>query len=186
MKLKQIHNLLQESYYKSQTSADINTGNWYHRSKNKYDKYDMVAKKAQRGQNIAGMYLTRNPNLEAERYGNYLYTYKVDVNKTFYYGAQNGENEVNSGMVDKFKEFMLDYYAKTVYDPADIDTEEIPVFIKMASTRGRFPSMHNDAQEGEMLREILLAGGYDSYMDGSDLVLLEPEKTSKLISVDVE
>jgi hypothetical protein len=175
MKLKQLCEAILSS------SQEINSHTWYHRSKSKYDHYDMSAAKNQRGQNIAGMYLTTDPNLEAERYGNYLYVYKVNVNKTFYYGAYNGDNEVNDGMVAKFREIMVDYYAQTVYDPKNIDKEEIPDFIKKASTRGRFPSMHNDNEEGEILRDILLAGGYDSYMDGPDLVILEPEKNSKLI-----
>lgn len=137
------------------------TGIFYHGTNNQFDDFDVSSKSVNRATNVAGVYFTPRKH-EAEEYGDRIITARIKTTNPFYF---NKKNQISDAMKEKAKELLLKY---TNYKEQWLDNAIIPDFAE----KGNFTSMSDIS--GEIKREILLAGGYDSYIDGDHVVILEP------------
>ena len=137
---------------------------YYHGTNSNFDAFDLGAERANRGTNITGIYFTPRPH-EAETFGSRIISANLDVRRPFY---NNKRNNIDSKMAATTKALMLRF---TRYKDDWLDSVIIPEFIKDGSMR-----MIRDLN-GDVKREILLAGGYDSYIDGDHVVVLLPSKS---------
>ena len=152
--IMKIHHLLE----------DIKTsGIFYHGSENRFDHFDVSANKVNRATNVSGIYFTPREH-EAHEYGEHIIKARITSENPFYF---NKKNEITPEMQSKAKELLLKY---TNYKEQWLENAIIPDFVE----KGNFRSMSDVS--GEIKREILLTGGYDSYVDGDHVVILEPSK----------
>lgn len=141
-------------------SSNVNTGQWYHVSLNKFGKFDLDAARANRGTNYSGVYMARSIE-EIENYVSkpgYLYTLSVNVSKQW----QEGESPISDKMVQTYRELLLKH---TNYRERWLDSAIIPSF----KERKRFEDI-----EGWIKTQTVVSGGYDHWIDGRDLVVFNP------------
>lgn len=137
------------------------TGEFYHGTNRKFSEFDITADSVNRATNVTGVYLTPSIS-EASEYGERILKVRVNPRKPFY---SMSENEITDAMAQKAKELLLRF---TTYKEEWLDMAIIPSFVE----RGNFGGMSDIS--GDIKREILLAGGYDAYVDGRHVVILEP------------
>lgn len=137
------------------------SGVFYHGTNNKFDVFDVKADKINRATNVTGAYFTPSAS-EADEYGNRVIQVEISPRRPFYYGRKN---VITDAMAKKAKELLMRF---TNYKEHWLETVIIPSFVE----QGDFSKMSDIS--GDIKREILLAGGYDSYVDGRHVVILDP------------
>lgn len=137
---------------------------WYHGSSKNFDKFDLEAVRANRGTNVAGIYLTKDEDLArdyASRSGGTGFVYEVQ------HEAHNpfveGKNEFTDEMMNKYVELLVKH---TNYNEKWARESLVPEAQK-----------HNKLKadlDGDIKRQVYEAGGYDSYLfnDMGDRVLV--------------
>lgn len=133
---------------------------WYHGSDTRFTEFDVEATPVNRGGNPPGVYLTPY-EYEAEGYGEHVYKVYTSAKKP--YDGQ-GTNHITDKMVKVYRELLLKH---TAYRENWLDEAILPDFKKT----GRFKSV-----PGFILRDVMIAGGYDSWKDGAHLCVFNPSK----------
>lgn len=134
----------------------------YHGTNNKFDWWDLKAERVNRGTNVTGIYFTPR-RYEAEGFGSRIIEAEVTYRKPFY-GSSGKRNNITPPMVKKAREQLLKF---TRYKEDWLDSAILPDLVEREFAAIRDVS-------GDIKREILLAGGYDAYIDGDHVVILEP------------
>jgi len=147
--------------FKEITEGVQTSGIFYHGTNAKFDTFDVAAEKVNRATNVSGAYFTPSA-VEADEYGSRVLKVEVTTKRPFY---AMQKNEVTEEMAAKAKELLSKY---TSYKEHWLETAIIPAFIE----KGNFNGLSDVS--GDIKREILLAGGYDAYVDGRHVVVLEP------------
>ena len=129
---------------------------WFHATDAKFDEFKIDAPKKNRGTNYDGIYFSQSKDRAGE-HGSTVGSYFVKADKI----AKDGEIVPDEAMLAKYKELLL---KETTYKEGWIDNAIIPEFLE----KGR---MKQDLS-GSLKREVMLAGGYDAVMDGSDMIIL--------------
>lgn len=138
---------------------------YYHGTNSNFDDFNIEADKVNRGTNVSGVYFTPR-KYEAESFGERVIAAKLFINKPFY---NNKFNKISNKMAEVTKQELLKY---TRYKSDWIDDVILPNFIKDGSLK----EIMN--LNGDIKRKVLIAGGYDSYIDGDHIVILSPSKNS--------
>jgi hypothetical protein len=140
---------------------------WYHGSKNKFTAFDVKAEKANRGTNIAGIYLTPH-EWEAQEFGDFVYSVYTRTMYPYIYGEKN---KVTKEMIDRYSDLLVE---NTNYTKEWFDSAIAPAFLNT----GIFKDI-----PGWIKQEVLVAGNYDSWQDGRHLCVFDP---TMIRSVDAE
>lgn len=135
---------------------------YYHGTNKQFTNFDLDAAKENRATNVTGIYFTPREQ-EAREFGQRVIAATLSVNRPF---DINKQNKITQLMLDKYKELLLRY---TNMKEQWIDSVKVPEF----EEKGSFTNSMFDLS-GDIKREILLAGGYDSYIDGVHVVVLNP------------
>lgn len=136
-------------------------GVFYHGTNSTFNTFDIKAEKANRATNVTGIYFTPMAS-EADEYGSRIIKAEISPRRPFY---NNRKNMVNEAMAEKAKELLFRF---TNYKEHWLETVIVPRFVE----KGTFEGLADI--NGDIKREILIAGGYDSYVDGRHVVILEP------------
>lgn len=144
-------------------------GIYYHGTEKDFDTWDIDAEKVNRGFNVAGIYFTPRYS-EAREYGDKIIKVSLNLNKPFYF---NKKNVISEEMANSVKELLLKY---TSYREHWLETSIIPKFIE----KGNFDNVLDEIN-GNIKRKILLSGGYDCFVDGLHVCVLNPSKDNILI-----
>lgn len=134
----------------------------YHGTNNQFDFWDLKAERVNRGTNVTGVYFTPRKE-EALEYGGRIITAEVTYRKPFHF---NRKNDITPAMVKKARELLLRF---TSYRERWLDEAILPDLVD------RGLDAIKDVN-GDIKREILVAGGYDAYIDGAHVVILSPTK----------
>lgn len=124
---------------------------WYHGSPTKFDKFDLTAKRINRGSNPTGVYLTKNIDL-AKRYATetgYVYIVKPDVSNTFI----DKQTPITKELEQSYKSALMKY---TTYKEDWIDISLIPQLHQNNRIKSDI--------DGEVKTATYRGAGYDSYM----------------------
>ena len=140
----------------------------YHGTNNQFNFWDLSADRVNRGSNVTGIYFTPRRE-EALEYGSRIITAEVTYNKPFY--AYGRKNEITPSMVRKAKELLLRY---TTYKEQWLDNAILPSLVEKGLDAIKDVN-------GDIKREILIAGGYDAYIDGAHVVILNPSRQNIMV-----
>lgn len=135
----------------------------YHGTNNQFDFWDLGASRVNRGNNVTGIYFTPRKE-EALEYGSRIITAEVSFKKPFY--GHGRANVFTPKMVEKARELLLKH---TNYRERWLDSAILPSLVEKGL------DVIKDVN-GDIKREILLAGGYDAYIDGGHVVILSPSR----------
>lgn len=135
---------------------------YYHGTNASFDWWVLKADKVNRSQNVEGIYFTPSEG-EAKSYGSRVVAARLTYRKPFY---SNRRNIITQPMAKVYAEFLSSH---THHPQYWIDEVLVPNFIE----KGRVSFMDI---RGGVKRDILLAGGYDAYIDGEHVVILEPSR----------
>jgi len=141
------------------------SGVFYHGTNKKFTTFDVNAVPVNRATNVSGAYFTPSM-VEAGEYGGRIIKVEINPRKPFF---SMQKNQITESMVRKAKELLLKF---TTYKEGWLDSAILPAFVE----RGNFGGLSDIS--GDIKRDILLAGGYDSYVDGRHVVILEPSQRS--------
>lgn len=142
---------------------------YYHGTNNKFNDFDLDATKENRGTNVTGVYFTPRES-EARNFGNRVIAANLVVKEPFF---NNKKNSISTPMLDEYREMLLRFTSMREHW---IDSVKLPEF----EEKGIFSHSMFDLN-GDIKREILIAGGYDSYIDGDHVVVLHPKQQIKVI-----
>lgn len=140
------------------------SGVFYHGTNNRFDAFDVNAPSINRATNVAGVYFTPSAS-EADEYGRRIIKAEINPKKPFY---SMSKNVITPEMAKVAKDLL---FRHTTYKEQWLETAIIPDFIE----KGNFGSLSDI--DGMIKREILLAGGYDAYVDGRHVAILDPKRT---------
>lgn len=140
---------------------------YYHGTNADFKSFSLEANRVNRGTNVSGIYFTKRES-EALSYGPRIIKADLNVNNPFH-GQK--KNKITQKMEDKTLELLKKH---THYKEDWILTAILPDFVK----DGNFRSLRDIS--GDIKREIILAGGYDSYIDGDHVVVLDPKDITVL------
>ena len=134
---------------------------YYHGSDTLKDptSYDFSKPNANRGTNVAGMYLTPR-EYEAASFGKHVHRFTINVSKPFL----NRKSSIDAAMQREFVKVLL---KETHYKQDWILEHLLPEFIETS----RLPDI-----SGLGKQQIILAGGYDSFLDGGHIAVFNPKK----------
>lgn len=149
-------------------SAVSATRVYYHGTNENFENFDIEAKRINRGTNVTGVYFTPFER-EALTFGSRIIRANLKVVNPFYTGKKN---KVTKKMLEVAGEMLRKH---TNHAERWIETALLPDF-EEKGTLNIFSGM-----SGDVKRAILIAGGYDAYIDGAHLpnahvVILEPSK----------
>lgn len=142
-----------------------NTTPYYHGTDSTFNKFDVNATRVNRGSNITGVYFT--PRIgEAKTFGNRIIEVRLNVRNPFY----NGKRNTFTPMMIEVAKKQIKKYSR---HPQDwVDNVIVPDLV----SDGNFRQLRD--LNGDAKREILLSGGYDSYIDGDHVVVLTPSDSN--------
>lgn len=140
---------------------------WYHGSKNRFTAFEVSAEKANRGTNIAGIYLTPY-EWEAQEFGDVVYAVYTRTKRPYVWGEKN---RITAEMIEVYGKLLV---RNTSYNQEWYDSAIAPEFKKT----GVFKDI-----DGGLKQQVLVAGGYDSYKDGRHLCVFDP---TMIRSIDAE
>lgn len=140
---------------------------WYHGSKNKFTAFELSSEKANRGTNIAGIYLTPY-EWEAKKFGDIVYAVYTRTKRPYVWGKKN---RITTEMLDTYGKLLIQH---TNYKQDWFDSAIAPEFKKT----GVFKDI-----DGGLKQQVLVAGGYDSWQDGRHLCVFDP---TMIRSIDAE
>jgi hypothetical protein len=140
------------------------TGIFYHGTNKKFNEFDVASERVNRGNNVTGIYFTPREE-EALEYGSRIIKAHLTVKKPFYH---NRKNVFTSKMLEVAKDQLMRF---TNYGTKESWVDS--VIIPDLQEKGNFMSLNVN---GDIKREILLAGGYDSFVDGAHVVILTPTR----------
>lgn len=134
---------------------------WYHGTDETFFKFNTSAKSKNRSGNPPGIYLTPYKD-EAKGYGKHIQPLYVRIKNPYVYGS----SPVTNDMVELYRKVLTQWY-----EPKWIEDAIIPEFMKS----GRFKEIAPESK-----RDIMLAGGYDSWKDGRHLVVFDPKNVRSI------
>ncbi len=130
---------------------------WYHGSNKAFEAFDINAEPIERSGNPPGIYLTPHKD-EAHDYGTVVYALYARTKHPYIIG----ESKVTTAMLKKYAEVLKKY---TSYNESWVDDVIVPALKKT----GDFKPI-----DGALIKEVMIAGGYDSWQDGRHLCVFEP------------
>lgn len=139
---------------------------WYHGSDANITNFNVDAKSVQRCNNPSGVYLTPY-DWEALEYGKNVYALYTRAKHPYV----DAKSIVTHNMAALYAKLLK---AHTSYNDDWIDSEIVPAFVKS----GVFKDV-----SGDIKRDVMEAGGYDSWKDGRHLCVFD---TTMLRSVDAK
>jgi len=123
---------------------------WYHATNNVFSQFDITAKKNNRSNNVAGFYLNKNKN-QIEDYGSIVMPLYIRMGKVW---NRLGGNNISGEMLRVYRAELIDNgYQDNDWTTGMVDHFEETQIMKVSLT-------------GESKRNVLIAGGYDTYLDG--------------------
>ncbi len=137
---------------------------WYHGSTKNFDKFDTSVERANRGTNVAGIYLTKDEDL-ARYYAargegtGFVYEVQHETHNPFH----EGQDTFNDTMMDEYVSLLVEH---TTYNEKWARESLVPEALK-------YNKLKSDL-DGDIKRQVYEAGGYDSYWfnDMGDMVLV--------------
>ena len=155
-------------------SAISNSTVYYHGTNERFDNFDLNATRVNRGLNVSGVYFTPFER-EARTYGNRIIRANLKVSNPFYSGGR--KNKISKNMLSTAREILKKH---THHNERWIENALLPEL----EEKGNIKVF--DGLSGDLKRELLLAGGYDAYIDGHQLsnahvVVLEPNKRNIIL-----
>jgi hypothetical protein len=160
MRIREILEGIDERLIRAQKLGFDTSTIWYHGSDSDFVEFDVDITPVNRTGNPPGVYLTPY-NEEAEGYGEHVYAVYTSAKHPF---DGQRKNHITPKMISVYRELLLKH---TSYQENWLDTAILPDF----KETGRFKSV-----PGFILRDVMIAGGYDSYKDGAHLCVFDPSK----------
>lgn len=147
---------------------------YYHGTNANFNGFSLDVERQQSNLTVLGVYFTPYEQ-EARQFGRNVISANLFVQNPFY---NLGRNRITNQMTDKYKEILLRFTNQKEYW---IDTVLIPEFIEKQTFTHSMQDLN-----GAWKREILLSGGYDAYIDGTHVVILEPsQRNIKILDGDI-
>lgn len=134
---------------------------YYHGSDTLKDPtmYDFSKPNANRGTNVAGMYLTPR-EYDAKSFGKHVHRFTLNTSKPFL----NRRSKITPAMQKMFVKVMLD---ETRYKEDWVLEHLLPEFIETS----RLPDI-----SGLGKQKIIISGGFDSFLDGDHIAVFRPKQ----------